>query len=167
MASAVVTPIPALKSKIAELDAQIKELNKQKESLEIELNVQEKVPLYIKHVIKTLEDNLGKNKSWQTRIRTSLKNSLMSVPEFEESAENVKRDIWIYSDIISYKWKDETTCEIKDIEYVSERPDSLYKFEGTSNNWLTVYHTNNWDDIKKLDMKSIPILIGYYDGKFD
>lgn len=156
-----------LQDRIAELNAQISELTKQKAVLEAELDLQEKVPKYIEEAIATLVLHLGKNKKWETRIRKALQEHLRSTPECDQEVENAKRDIWIYTDFIRYMWDDDN------VEYSVELEDEMYNApaspsdEEVRENCLIVYNSDEWDDLKEFDLMYIPVLVAYYNGDIE
>ena len=167
MASAAPASATTLKDRIAELNAQIAELTKQKAVLEAELDLQEKVPKYIEDAIATLVLHLGKNKKWETRIRKALQSHLKSTPECDQEVENAKRDIWIYTDFIKYKWDDDN------VEYNVQLEDEMYNAPAIPSdgevreNCLIVYNSDEWDDLEEFDPKYIPVLVAYYNGDIE
>lgn len=156
-----------LKDRIAELNIQIAEFTKQKAVLEAELDLQEKVPKYIEEAIATLVLHLGKNKKWETRIRKALQEHLKSTPKCDQEVENAKRDIWIYTDFIKYKWND------KNVEYSVQLEDEMYNAPASPSdcdvreNCLIVYNSGKWDDLEEFDLMYIPLLVAYYNGDIE
>lgn len=151
-----------LEDRIASLDAQIKDLNEQKALLEAELDLQTKVPRYIDKVVSTLVSHLGKSKKWEARIRKSLEENLKSTPKCNQESENAKRDIWIYTDFIRYKWNDEN------VEYSVELADDLYNAPADPSDYelrekcLIIYNSDDWKGFEDFDLKYIPVLFAYY-----
>jgi len=165
--------------RISKIKAELAELNKKQSALKKELEKLEEIPKYIDNAVKMLighfgPDFFGDKGEFEKHIREALQEGLTSVPEEDTTTENVKRDIYITTDSISYTWKGKriTYEVVREDEYHSCAAQPAFTQYGCTDIECcdpstlrdiiaTIYHDYNCEDMLDLNPRYIPILIGY------